>query len=112
MYEYYSDNHTRLYLTQHSGSGGGCHYTPPFDPAAGMHVYGMDIEPTGSDWYVDGVKVCHATGTSSGMTNIIDDNFVYSGNGNSELAARRREHGHEVDRLHQSLATVRYMRHA
>ena len=85
VYEYYSDNHTRLYLTQHSGSGGGCNITLPFDPSAGMHVYGMAILPTGSDWYVDGVKVCHAAGTSTGMTNIIDDNFVYSGNGNRGL---------------------------
>ena len=77
-YEYYSDNHTRLYLTQHSGSGGGCNITLPFDPTTGMHVYGTDIEPTGTDWYVDGVHVCHTGSTSAGMTNIIDDMFVYS----------------------------------
>jgi beta-glucanase (GH16 family) len=77
-YEYYSDNHTRLYLTQHSGSGGGCNITLPFDPSTGMHVYGTDVEPTGTDWYVDGALVCHAAATSAGNTNIIDDMFVYS----------------------------------
>ena len=77
-YEHYSDTHTRLYLTQHAGAGGGCRISLDFDPTAGMHVYGVAIEPDGTDWYVDGVEVCHASGTSTGMTNIIDDLFVYS----------------------------------
>ncbi len=86
-YEYYSDNHSRLYLTQHSGSGGGCNVSLGFDPAAGMHVYGVDIAPTGTTWYIDGVNVCHASGTHQAMTNIIDDMFVYSGNGNTSIMA-------------------------
>jgi hypothetical protein len=78
VYEFYSDNHSRLYLTQHSGSGGGTVYSMPFDPTTGFHTYGADIEPDGTRFYVDGRLVCTASGTSTGMTNIIVDNFVYS----------------------------------
>lgn len=77
-YEFYSDNHTRLYLTQHSGTRGGCTWTPPFDPSAGFHVYGTDVEPSGTTWYVDGVKVCQVAGTSTGRTNLIDNLAVYA----------------------------------
>lgn len=78
VYEFYSDNHSRLYLTQHSGAKGGCQITPPFNPTTGFHVYGADIKPDGTDFYIDGRKVCSAAGTSTGMTNIIVDMFVYS----------------------------------
>ncbi|MFI6596627.1 family 16 glycosylhydrolase [Nonomuraea sp. NPDC050536] len=78
VFEFFSDNHTRLYLSQHSGPDDGCVYTPPFDPTAGMHVYGADIHEHGTDFYVDGRPVCHVRGTSTGMTNVIVDNFVYS----------------------------------
>jgi Glycosyl hydrolases family 16 len=78
VYEFYSDNHSRLYLTQHSGAGGGTVYGPPFDPTTGFHTYGADIEPDGTHFYVDGRLVYTAAGTSTGMTNIILDNFVYS----------------------------------
>jgi hypothetical protein len=77
-FEFYSDNHSNLYLTQHSGTGGGLVWHPPFDPTAGFHTYGVDIEPTGTDWYLDGVRVGHATGAPTGPTNLIVDNFVYS----------------------------------
>ncbi|NUR10175.1 MAG: glycoside hydrolase family 16 protein [Nocardioidaceae bacterium] len=78
-YEYYSDNPKRLYVTQHSGQGGGCSLsTLGFDPSQGFHTYGVDITPTGTAFYVDGRKVCSAAGTSTGMTNIIVDMFVYS----------------------------------
>jgi hypothetical protein len=78
VYEFYSDNHSRLYLTQHSGSGGGTVYGMPFDPTTGFHTYGADIEPDGTHFYVDGRLVYTASGTSTGMTNIILDNFVYA----------------------------------
>jgi beta-glucanase (GH16 family) len=78
-YEFYSDNHSALYLTQHSGAGGGCKLSLSFDPTNSWHVYGVDIEPTGTDWYIDGAHVCHAAGTAQGLTNIIDNNAVYSG---------------------------------
>lgn len=77
-YEFYSDNHSKIYLTQHSGLGGGCSPTLSFDPTTGFHVYGADIEPTGTDFYIDGKLQCHASGVSTGNTNILVDNFVYS----------------------------------
>ena len=77
-YEYYSSDRTRLYLTQHSGFLGACQYTLPFDPATSFHTYGVDIEPGGTTWYVDGVSVCMVAGTSTGMANIISDLFVHS----------------------------------
>lgn len=78
VYEYYSDNSTKIYLTQRNGSGGGCDYNLPFNPTTGMHTYGADIEPTGTTWYIDGVKVCQSTVTAGGNSNILVDNFVYS----------------------------------
>lgn len=78
VYEYYSDNRTKIYMTQHSGVKGGCQITPSFDPSNGFHVYGADIKVTGTDFYIDGKKVCTAPGTSTGWTNIILDMFVYS----------------------------------
>jgi beta-glucanase (GH16 family) len=78
VFEFYSDNHSRLYLSQHSGAGGGTVYTMPFDPTTGFHTYGADIAPDGTRFYVDGQLVHTAAGTSTGLTNIIVDNFVYS----------------------------------
>ncbi len=78
VYEFYSDNHSRLYLTQHSTLGGGTSYSPSFDPTTGFHTYGADIEADGTRFYVDGRLAYTAPGTSSGMTNIILDNFVYA----------------------------------
>ena len=76
-YEYYSDNPSRLYLTQHSGSGGQCVVNPGFDPSGGFHTYGVDVAPTGTTWYVDGRAVCSSSATSAGSTNIISNLFVY-----------------------------------
>jgi Glycosyl hydrolases family 16 len=78
VFEYYSDNRTRLYLTQHSGAGGHYVYLMPFDPTTGFHTYGADIAPDGTRFYVDGRLVYTAPGTSTGLTNLIVDNFVYS----------------------------------
>jgi beta-glucanase (GH16 family) len=78
VFEFYSDNHSRLYLTQHSGTGGATVYNSPFDPTTGYHVYGVDIRADGTGFYVDGKLVYTAPGTSTGMTDIIVDNFVYS----------------------------------
>ena len=78
-FEFYSDNHSLLYLTQHSGAGGGCEgLAAGFDPTTAFHVYGVDIEPSGTTWYIDGHKVFTAAGTSTGATNILLDDFVYS----------------------------------
>ena len=80
VFEYYSDNRTRLYLTQHAGAGGGCTLANlAFDPTTDFHVYGADIKPIGgTDFYIDGTRVCTAAGTSTGPTNLVLDMFVYA----------------------------------
>jgi beta-glucanase (GH16 family) len=77
VFEYYSDNHRRLYQTKHPQHQG-CVQTPAFDPSAGMHTYGADSRPDGTTFYVDGVAVCAVRATHSGAVNMIVDNFVYS----------------------------------
>lgn len=76
-YEYYSDNKTRIYLTQLNEPPFGCEPTLPFDPTTAMHTYGVDIQPSGTKWYIDGVKMCEHTTTSAGDTYILVDNFVF-----------------------------------
>lgn len=39
VYECYSDNHRRLYLTQHSGVQGRCGWQPTFDATTDWHTY-------------------------------------------------------------------------
>lgn len=78
VYEFYSDNHARLYSTQYSESGGRCEWRPRFDPSAGWHTYGAAIEPSGTTWYADGVRVCHTNATSDGPTNLISNLAVYA----------------------------------
>lgn len=75
-YEFYGDNHTWLYLNSHATGGGGCTIHLAFDPTVGMHIYGTDIESTGTDWYVDGVHVCHAPGHPTQPWNIVDYSVV------------------------------------
>lgn len=78
-FEYYSDNQNLVYLTQHSGAGGGCEgLVLGFNPTSAFHVYGVDIEPGGTTWWIDGKDVCSTPATSTGQTNIILDDFVYS----------------------------------
>ncbi|MEU7899850.1 glycoside hydrolase family 16 protein [Nonomuraea sp. NPDC049152] len=79
VFEYFSDNRRHLYLTWHWDSDDGCIHTPRFDPSAGMHVYGADIRESGTDFYVDGERVCHASGTPAGPVNLVVSNFVYAG---------------------------------
>ncbi|HEV7962591.1 MAG TPA: glycoside hydrolase family 16 protein [Actinoplanes sp.] len=78
VYEFYSDNHHRLYGTQYSGAQGRCDWRPPFDPAKGWHTYGVAIEPSGTTWYADGAEVCHTDATTDAKTNIISNLAVYS----------------------------------
>jgi beta-glucanase (GH16 family) len=77
-YEFYSDNHRRLYGTQYSGAQGRCDWRPPFDPAKGWHTYGVAIEASGTTWYADGAEVCHTDATTDAKTNIISNLAVYS----------------------------------
>jgi beta-glucanase (GH16 family) len=78
VYEFFSDNHRRLYFTQHSGGTGRCEWKPSFDPTVDWHTYAAAIEPSGTTWYVDGAQVCHTPSTSDGPTNIIANLAVYS----------------------------------
>jgi beta-glucanase (GH16 family) len=78
VYEFYSDNHRRLYATQYSGAQGRCDWQPTFDPTTGWHTYGVAIQPSGTTWYADGVQVCHTDATSDGITAIISNLAVYS----------------------------------
>ncbi len=78
VYEFFSDNHSRLYLTQHSGGRGRCEWKPSFDPTADWHTYAAAIEPSGTTWYVDGAEVCRTRSTSDAPTNIITNLAVYS----------------------------------
>jgi beta-glucanase (GH16 family) len=80
VYEFFSDNHGRLYSTQYSGAdaGGRCAWAPRFDPSAGWHIYGVAIEPSGTTWYADGTEVCHADATSIARTAIMSNLAVYS----------------------------------
>ena len=76
-YESYSDNPRTLHL-RHPDSDKECVHRLPFDPTTSFHIYGVDIEPDGIRWYIDGQNVCETSATASGPTNIIDDMFVYS----------------------------------
>jgi beta-glucanase (GH16 family) len=78
VYELHSHNPTQLYLTQHSGKGGGCRLALDFYPSAAFHTYAADISPRGTKFYVDNVQVCKAAGTSTGLTNVMLSNFVWS----------------------------------
>jgi beta-glucanase (GH16 family) len=78
VYEFYSDNHRRLYGTQYSGPRARCDINAEFDPTGDWHTYGVAIEPSGTTWYVDGTQVCSSPATSDGPTNIISNLAVYS----------------------------------
>lgn len=77
--EIYTDNQTRVYQTQHNVSPAyQCVATYASGSAKDWHTYGVDIEPNGTTWYLDGKQTCHTGVTSGGPTNILLDNFVYS----------------------------------
>ena len=78
VYEFYSDNHRRLYTTQYSGGQGRCDLTPSFDPTQGWHTYGVAIQPSGTTWFFDGREVCRTDATSEGLTTIISNLAVYA----------------------------------
>lgn len=80
VYEFYSARPDELLLIQHSGARGHCEWNPRSDLSADWHTYGAAIEPSGTTWYVDGVKVCHTSATSDGATNIITNLAVDGAN--------------------------------
>lgn len=87
VYEQYSDNPRRLYLTSHANAGGGCQVDLDFDPGAGFHTYGADISASGTKFSIDGRQVCSVAGTASENTNLIEDLYVYSRSGYQLVAA-------------------------
>jgi beta-glucanase (GH16 family) len=92
VYEYYSARPDELLLIQHSGERGHCEWQPPVDLSANWHTYGAAIEPSGTTWYVDGVKVCHTRATSDASTNIITNLAVDGANppsGGTSSATKR-----------------------
>jgi beta-glucanase (GH16 family) len=78
VYEFYSDNHRRLYTTQYSGGQGRCDFEPAFDPTRDWHTYGVAIQESGTTWYYDGKEVCRTDATSDGSTTIISNLAVYA----------------------------------
>ena len=78
VYEQYSAGSRELHMTQHSGRRDGCQWRPPFDPSADWHTYAVAIEPSGTTWYVDGVRICHTGATSDAPTNVISNLGVYA----------------------------------
>ncbi|MEU7898436.1 glycoside hydrolase family 16 protein [Nonomuraea sp. NPDC049152] len=79
VFEYFSDNRRRLYHSWHSDTDQTCIHAPRFDPSAGMNVYGADIRESGTNFYINGAKVCHAAGKPAGPVNLVVSNFVYAG---------------------------------
>ena len=77
VYEYYSDNKSKLYLTQQQG-GGGCVLTLGFDPTSGFHTYGAYIAPSGTTWYIDGKQVCSTPNTSTNLAAVITNLAVFA----------------------------------
>lgn len=72
-FEFYSDNHGRIYLTAHTTGGGGCQgLALGFDPTTAMHTYGTDIEPGGTSWFIDGKPVCLAGSHPTQAWNIVN----------------------------------------
>ncbi|ALN62928.1 glycosyl hydrolases 16 family protein [Lysobacter antibioticus] len=84
VFEYYSDNKSRLYLNQYVIKNGveqldSYIHTTSFDPSAGYHVYGADIAPDATRFYIDGQLVRTTANVSQIETSILIDHFVYAG---------------------------------
>ncbi|QWP78560.1 glycoside hydrolase family 16 protein [Lysobacter sp. K5869] len=83
VFEYYSDNKRRLYLNQYVIQNGAENLDAypldiDFDPSAGWHVYGADIAPDATRFYIDGRLVRTTRNVSQIETSILVDHFVYS----------------------------------
>lgn len=84
VFEYYSDNKSRLYLNQYVIKNGAEQLDSyilniGFDPSAGYHVYGADIAPDATRFYVDGKLVRTTANVSQIDSSILVDHFVYAG---------------------------------
>ncbi|SDW24114.1 glycoside hydrolase family 16 protein [Lysobacter enzymogenes] len=83
VFEYYSDNKRRLYLNQYVVRNGAEELDAypldiDFDPSAGWHVYGADIAPDATRFYIDGKLVRTTRNASQIDSSILVDHFVYS----------------------------------
>jgi hypothetical protein len=76
VFEIPGNNPTEYHFTAHwGGSGGACgHPCSPqqatiSDASAGWHVFGLDWEPDGLTWYVDGQKMGHTVTDAGAVKN-------------------------------------------
>ncbi|MGC4943942.1 glycoside hydrolase family 16 protein [Kribbella sp. DT2] len=77
-YEFYSDNHRNLYLTNHQSGGGSCTYESPTDLTTTWHTIAQQLGPDETTWYLDGQKIC-TQGPYDGQGDaLILDMFVYA----------------------------------
>lgn len=77
VFEYYSDNKTKLYLTDRTGGNSGCIHDLTFDPTAGFHTYAAYMDGNTVTWYIDGQRVCNGPGSPKQAASILLDMFVY-----------------------------------
>ncbi|SFQ53740.1 Glycosyl hydrolases family 16 [Amycolatopsis arida] len=76
-YEFYSDNHHRLYFTNHYRGRTGCAYDAPVDLTKDWHTIGEQLGPDETIWYLDGREVCRG-GPYAGEGALLLDMFVYA----------------------------------
>ncbi|MGW5188407.1 glycoside hydrolase family 16 protein [Kribbella sp. NPDC004138] len=77
-YEFYSDNHRALYLTNHQSPGGGCTYQSPTDLTTDWHTIAQQLGPDETVWYLDGKEICRQGAYTAGASDaLILDLFVY-----------------------------------
>ncbi|MFE7803025.1 family 16 glycosylhydrolase [Nocardia sp. NPDC057440] len=78
-YEFYSDNHRKLYLTNHQSGGGSCPYESPTDLTTDWHTIAERLGPNKTTWYLDGRQICEQGPYSGTGDALIFDLFVYAG---------------------------------
>ncbi|WP_147023581.1 glycoside hydrolase family 16 protein, partial [Microvirga aerophila] len=77
VYEFFSDNHNALYLSNHLPGGGTTVIDPSFNPTTGYHTYGADISSTGVKFYIDGNLVGEKAGGPGDYMNLITNMSVF-----------------------------------
>jgi beta-glucanase (GH16 family) len=76
-YEFYSDNHRNLYLTNHQSGGGSCTYESPVDLTTDWHTIAQQLGPDKTRWYLDGRQICEQGPYAGDGDALILDLFVY-----------------------------------
>lgn len=77
VFEYYSDNKTKIYLTDRTGGNSGCIHDLTFDPTADFHTYSAYMDGNNVNWYIDGQRICGGSGSPKQAASILLDMFVY-----------------------------------